>query len=519
MKNKFIIIILLSLFMASSCTKDFDEINTNPVVAEEVAPDYLFPNSVLNTVRLLGDMEYEAGWTYGMYWTESGGAFVNFGTVDITLQDWWRRFYINCLTNLSKIDELYKDDPNYTNRVIIAKIWESYIYSQMVSYWGPVPFSQAINEDITSGYDSEETIYHTLISRLLTYSDTLDATKDKYDSKADLIYGGNIAKWKKFANSLALKLSMQIYAKDKTFTEPVISQLLANENELISSNDDNATFKWYKGSLQWNPLYQKFVYSPVDRKVNVSEFLLMYMQPYGDPRMQLYAEPAAVNGQYTGRPINKARTPEGLNIPLNPHSGKAENDYSKPGDMWFQEDGFYTILTYAEICFLKSEGAFLRLSDKSAQTYYYAGIDASLEALGKANKAADYKATNGIRWASYGAGVADWIGQRLGAGEYLRSSEIKSPYKQIMVQYWLALYPKGLEAWTLFRRTGMIELPVMFSTDPSNTEVPVDAPLPERFKYPNEEKVYNTAGYNEGVSDLGNDDLMYTPLYFSIKKH
>src|SRR5512147_3153701 len=89
-RNLFFIILGFIAFV--SCTKDFDMINTNPNVAEKVDPDFLFPTSVVNTARLLEDIEYEAGWTYGMYWTESGGAFVNFGTVDVTLEGWWRRF-------------------------------------------------------------------------------------------------------------------------------------------------------------------------------------------------------------------------------------------------------------------------------------------------------------------------------------------------------------------------------------------------------------------------------------------
>ena len=241
-------------------------------------------------------MEYEAGWTYGMYWTESGGAFVNFGTVDVTLEDWWRNIYINSLTSLTKINEMYGDDPNYANRVIIAKIWESYIYSQIVSFWGPVPFTEAINEKVASSYDSETTIYHTLISDLMTSADSLALNGDTYTPNADLVYGGNVVKWKKFARSLALRLTMQIQANDNEFARPVLDQLLAEPATLIGSNDDNAIFKWYKGQNQWSPLYQRFIYSPGDRHVNISEFLYMYMFPYEDPRLSVYAEPSVNNG-------------------------------------------------------------------------------------------------------------------------------------------------------------------------------------------------------------------------------
>jgi hypothetical protein len=514
--KKYLFFLVLGLLTVISCTKNFDDINTNPNVAEKVDPDFLFPTSVVNTARLLGDMEYEAGWTYGMYWTESGGAFVNFGTVDVTLEGWWRRFYINCISSLSKINQMYAADSNFTNRVLIAKIWESYIYSEMVSFWGPVPFTDAINEDIASSYDSESAIYHELIQNLISCSDSLDVNGDTYMSAADLIYAGDITKWKKFARSLALRLTMQIYQNDAAFAGPVLTELLADPARLITSNDDNAIFQWYAGSEQWNPLYQRFIYSPGDRRVNISEFLYMYLAPYADPRLSIFAEAAAASGEYSGRPITKAGIPPGADINPNPHAGRSDNDYSRPGDMWFAEEGYFSLLMFPEVCFLRAEAAYFGLSAESPKTLYYAGIDASLKMFGKENKAEQYKTVGGVAWGTYGAGTADWIGAIL--PQYKFTSEIKNPYKQIIIQSWLAMYPRGLDAWTLFRRSGIVQLPVLFSSDPSNTEIPVFSPLPERFKYPNEERVYNSEGYNEGVSYLEAGDLMYTPLLFSNNK-
>ena len=204
-------------------------------------------------------------------------------------------------------------------------------------------------------------------------------------------------------------------------------------------------------------------------------------------------------------------------IPDNPHAGTSYNDYSRyPGDMWFREDGFSSIFAYSEICFLRAEAAYLGLSTETAKTLYYSGIDASMQMFGKESRAEAYKKINGIMWGTHGAGMTDWLGQVL--PEYAVTSEIKNPYKQIIIQNWLAMYPRGLDAWTLFRRTGIVDLPVIFSSDPSNMEVQLNAPLPERLMYPEQERTYNTTGYDKGVSYLGNGDLMYTPLLFSTRK-
>jgi hypothetical protein len=387
----------------------------------------------------------------------------------------------------------------------------------MVSLWGPLPFSDAINEQVTQSYDGEMDIYHTLINDLVNFSDSIDLSGDTYMSTADLIFAGDLSKWKKFSRSLALRLAMQIRNKDPEFSDPIITGLLNSPDELISSNSDNAIFQWYPTSDSWNPLYERFEYSPGDRKVNISEFLFLYLNAYADPRLSVYADAAAANGQYSGRPVTKSSLPPGAVLPTNPHSSMNDNDYSRPGELWFKADGYTSLLMYPEICFLRAEAAYLGITGEQAKTYYYAGIDASLQIFGKESKAETYKAQGGVSWGTYGAGLAnDWLSDYY--PQYKISSEIKNPYKQIIIQSWLAMYPRGLDAWTLFRRTGVVDMPVIFSADASNSEIPNIAPVPERLKYPSEELNYNSAGYQMGLSFMENGDYMYTPLIFSVNK-
>ena len=198
------------------------------------------------------------------------------------------------------------------------------------------------------------------------------------------------------------------------FTGPVLSELLSDPARLIASNDENAIFQWYPGLDQWNPLYDFFIYNPRDRRVNISELLFLYLDPYNDPRLSVYAETAASDGAYSGRPITKSSLPPGTVLNPNPHGGRQDNDYSRPGDMWFAEDGYFSLLQYPEVCFLRAEAAYLGLSGETAKNLYYEGIDASLQMFGKETKATAYKAENGITWGTYGAGVAnDWLANLL----------------------------------------------------------------------------------------------------------
>jgi len=508
MKLKIIISFFSLFLLLFSCTKDFDEINSNPNVAEKVEPDYLFPYAVSQSADLLLDIEFDAGWTYGVYWTVSGGAFPTLGYTDNTLREWWRRFYERPLLALDHIELQFGDNPVYTNRVAISNIWESYLYSQMISFWGPVPYYEALNGEEFVPYDDEATIYAAILEELKTAADSLDVDGDNYSANADLIFGGDIEKWKKFAHSQRLRLAIRINKAAPDIADPIIEELLADETILMESNDDSAIFQWYEGSQQWNPLYQQFVYSPIFRKINVSEFMMMYMQPYNDPRISVYAEPAATSGEFSGRPFNLSAIPQGVVVENNPHSGLSENDYSVPGSLWLAEDGFFPIMNYDEVCFLKAEAAILGYNTNSTpKDYYYQGIDASLMRYGKEGLADIYKGTNGIKWGSPGDGTTDWL--------EMYSSEIKNVYKQILVQRWIATFPRGLDVWPMFRRTDIIELPVRFAANPENTEMQINARIPERFKYPSEERIYNFDGYDVGVQALDGGDLLYTPLWFT----
>jgi len=171
MKLKIIISFFSLFLLLFSCTKDFDEINSNPNVAEKVEPDYLFPYAVSQSADLLLDIEFDAGWTYGVYWTVSGGAFPTLGYTDNTLREWWRRFYERPLLALDHIELQFGDNPVYTNRVAISNIWESYLYSQMISFWGPVPYYEALNGEEFVPYDDEATIYAAILEELKTAAD------------------------------------------------------------------------------------------------------------------------------------------------------------------------------------------------------------------------------------------------------------------------------------------------------------------------------------------------------------
>ncbi|WP_293305373.1 SusD/RagB family nutrient-binding outer membrane lipoprotein, partial [Pedobacter sp. UBA5917] len=201
MKKIIYILSFMAIGILSSCTKDFEEINTNP--AQFLTPDAepVFSSTVKRTADLMGNNNVDFLWEYSHIINKSGR--YNGGN-----DTYWQQTYVEVLGNLKQLRELYKNNPGYANRIQILNIWECYVYAMMVGTYGPVPYSKALEMTPSVGYDDENSIYASLLTRLKAASDAIVVTGDKFSP--DILYGGDLTKWKKFANSLRLRLALTV---------------------------------------------------------------------------------------------------------------------------------------------------------------------------------------------------------------------------------------------------------------------------------------------------------------------
>ena len=249
------IFLILSFLLALSCEKDFREINTDPDVFTKVEPEYLFAGVVKKTINLMAVMNKKAFWNYSHYITIEGGNLPRYSATPGDMDIWWERFYLDILSNLNQILTIYSDDPDYKNRIQIMKIWQSYIYSVMVSLWGPIPYSEAFNEtQKTFKYDSEEFIYTDILNKLKEASETLTNDGD-YLAPDKIFADHSIEKWKKFANSLRLKLALRISDAAPALAQPHIQELMADEDLLIQSPAEDVKAYWGIDEPNFSPYY------------------------------------------------------------------------------------------------------------------------------------------------------------------------------------------------------------------------------------------------------------------------
>ena len=516
---------LLVILALTSCEKTLQTTNVNPNNPQSVDPNYLMNTSIFNSMNLFGgEMRRTVFSHYSNYVSVGGGQLERYGSFPASDNSYWQTAYTGCLQPVHQIQVNYGNNPAYKNRVAIAKIFECYIYSNIVAIWGSVPKTYALLSKISVPYDKEDSIYYNLMDDLKSAKDSINLSGDTYPATADAIYAGTLINWKKFANTLRLRLAIRIANADPVKAKAVASEVLADEPNTILTSAESARSFWGTTPTTWSWLYN---YDIVQSAVNasslnvISESLVQYMLPYNDPRLPVYAKPV-ISGPYIGQYFGQPKTsslPIGFSLPNNPHTNLAPVNYSMISDYFLQPNAEYVFLSYEESCFLKAEAALKGWGgSKTAQQYYVQGVTASMLKYNLAQTQINaYLATPGINWntavdtTGNGTKYADFIG--------ITTSAIltPNPFRQIVMQEWLAGFYNALDAWTLIRRTQILEFPPHFNPDgTSPTAIWGYAYIPQRLVYPDIEYFVNTNEVNKALPWLNGPDALDTKLWFAL---
>jgi hypothetical protein len=349
------------------------------------------------------------------------------------------------------------------NKIAIIDILTAYTYGILVDTFGDVPYTQALDiiNNPQPAYDDAQTIYRDLISKLTTASNSLDTSVGSFD-KADLIYEGNTALWAKFANSLRLRMAINMYDVDATYSTAQV--LAAVQDGIITSNEEGTYMTYAETQPNANPLYVDLVASgrydfiPADTFVNKLNLL-------SDPRRPKYfTEFPANSGQYKGGEYGALNVYDNFS-----HLTPTIQSPTYPG----------VLFTYSEVEFLLAEAVERGIAvGGTAASHYNAAITASLQDWNVApGDIATYLARPDV---AYATAAGSWK-QKIGE------------------QSWIAFFNRGFEAWTSYRRLDFPALQVPTVTYGDITEVP------KRYSYPNREQTLNSASLQTAVAKLGNN--------------
>ncbi len=461
------VVVLLLVF---GCTKNFEEVNTNPNEPVEVPTAYLMTHAQGEiAVRLWnGWWNGRFGLLYSQYWSQTAYSEESrFQPRQSTTNDYWNSFYTS-LMNLEEIIKLNTDSEtsgiasqsgSNSNQIAVCRIMKAYTFHMMTDVWGDIPYEEALlgNENTTPAYTSQQAVYDGLLLELDQAQAQIEL--DAQGAQGDLIYGGNMALWKKFANSLRMRIALR-YNPTQT---AVITDAIADG--VFESSDEDATLVFDGSAPSYNPLYSAFF---VDNRTDFScsKPLIDMLINLGDPRLSFYADPAETSGTYVGLTygLDSEHTaqesgPSGVHVSL----ASSTHVLAATSPAIF--------MGYAEVCFIKSE---LGLGD-GTQAEYEKGIAASLNF---------------------------WGVEQADISAYVSSVSSATP-ATIGDQKWLSLYMQGLQGWFEWRRTGYPALSGPADDAGVNTG---NKEIPSRLYYPTNEQVLNLDNYNAAVSAQGVDN-------------
>jgi hypothetical protein len=535
-KYLFRYILIAVLIGVMSCTDNFEELNQDPNSFNVGPAENVFAGVVRQTLDMMdGDAADQMWWVYGNYYGAKGGQFGHYFWTQDRLDRYWNQFYVDILKNTQEIIDNYGDDPDHANRVHIAKIWKSYVYSTMVSLWGGVPMSDALGNSTTANYDSEEKIYTDVLNTLKESAAGIDLSGDKFDK--DPVFNGDNEKWIKFANSLRLKIALRISEGFPSLAETHGKEVMGNEEQMVSSSLEDMFIQWGTEQENWSFNYTRYVFSDLGQITypSVNHHFLLNLRTYNDPRLEAMVEPTTspfiivdtllASGSTTEQVIVSYQVPYlgntaggraleawDLDGNDNPMQGFPSDSYSRPKlDRFYIQDSKFFMISFAEMSFMKAEAQVKGWGgSKTAEEYYYDGIDASFLQYNVSGFDA-YKEQDGVKWGTESKGLNDIYS--------ITSSGISAdPLDKIIRQRWIASFGHGHDAYCLTKRTRLLPIIPSFAPDGSVDGDWVE--LPERQIYPPSEGGINPEAYEAAGAALGGDELTsplqmnkpYTPI-------
>jgi Starch-binding associating with outer membrane len=506
-----IAIILITMSALVSCTKDFKTINIDPNNSPAVPLNYLLSQSQLYLGGSAGDPGYatwRANLIYALPTVQMFSSLSTFYAGDKYLyqadlsEAYFVTQYPSTIKGLVDIITQAKVDPKNINILSIARIMKALQMSIITDLYGDVPYSEAgqgfLTTNFSPKYDAQKDIYANLLSELSDAGAALSASANN-PGTADFVYGGDVTKWKHFANSLMLRLAMRMQKVDAASAQSWAKKAL--DGGVMTSNAETFAVKYASdggtASINSNSYNLGEADAPGHRNevfkgsIQWSKTLINMMKARNDPRISTIA--ILKSGDATA--ANQKGLPSGLDAgTLAALTGESGPDnYSRPNPIMYYAKNPYILLPYAEVEFMKAE---------AIERGWYTGTAATEFAAGQA--AAVTQLSVNVGAPSLTGSVAAYQ-----AANLYPTTTLADKLLQIHTEMFIlnASTLNGFEGWANWRRTG---LPVLTPTNyPGNA---TGGTIMRRLIYPTSEQGLNV-NYKLAVAAQG-ADLFTTKMWW-----
>lgn len=512
--NKMNILIIAFFAIITACTTDFEETNINPNTTNvgQIKASGMFEPLLYNGANF---------WlNYTWYWNNELVQFTAFtgGTTrqehryfisDANWQSVWNA-YSRYGNNVTHMYDLSLDQKDRSLEAISTTLKVLYM-SNLTDMFGDVPYSEAFTARKPDGttkpvFESQKVVYEKMFADLNT-ANAIYATNPVFEKPAlDGMYGGSMDKWRKFNNSLHLRLLMRISGRPEMNAQTKISEIINNPSlyPIFTSNADNATVV-FSGNDPYRSQFadtNEGTFTSSGRKLTEQLIKMTVLKDLNDE--QIFTDPRL--------PIIGKKNPSLSTNPKNVWKGTiagvSEQNQSDAdrGSSWLNTavlgrvDASGTFMDFAELEFILAEAAlkgWIAGGDAQAKQYYENAVKASVS-----------------KWGTYGqfsetpVVITDGDITELLQSDLASWDTATSKAELIGNQKYLALFWIGMEAYHEYRRTGFPELTI------GDGAIYNDYILPTRFAYPTTSLATNSNNVQEAISRMG-PNTMKTPVWWS----
>lgn len=518
-KIKWIFILTLALAATFSCT-DLDNLNSNPTKSTSFNPNLMIP-----TIQQAFSYGHQDSHRYLTYpggfmnqWIGDWGVIEYGGKAQINLsfmERLWIIFYPDVIKNVTSLVTMTEGNDSYVNQNAIGRILRVESFLRLTDYYGDIPYFEAgkVYEDkiLKPKYDKQEDIYMDFLKELRECSAQLSSSAPAVTH--DLYFGGDVNKWKRFANSLWLRIAMRLV---KVNPEKAKQEAKAAYDAGVMQSNDDICFVKHEESTQdvgpGNGFANRLLADPTASAFRMTDEMLEALTSTNDPRFPFIGRCYFNDGKrtditelvydklgkYLGVPAQEfiygggagsgtvwepAITAEvdGKEVSITHHYQRLQ-----PSKLLTAAGSPFIHLPYAETEFLLAEAA-LRgwsISGETAEAHYKKGLQAAVK-----------------QWSIFGATlpgddeITAWVNQQvLGTGT--------AGLEEIAKQLWILYILDPFETWCTVRRTeGMPTKYTKFYNRYPNVNNS-NGKMPRRMLYPLEEQIKNKQNYDEALSRI-----------------
>jgi hypothetical protein len=491
--KKIVLAVAAGLVISGPGCRKFMNVNTNPNVSQTATVQTLLPAAQLWVGSAAGTDLQIIGSIWSQYWTQTPVAsqYINIEQY-APGQDVFSYAWTDLYAGAENFYQLYKlaDTQNKKQYKAIALLMQAYTFQTITDGWGDVPYRQALQGQFTNGhlvnpkYDSQMVVYNGILSKIDSANKLINTADGVRPSTDDLIYGGDMNKWRKFANTLKLRILLRMAYIDPVGAQTKIAAFYNSvPKPVFIGEGDDAKIAYGFSSANKNPLYAEESSTQLSGIQNLggSKTCIDSMNSNNDPRITIFYE--AGSGGFIGIPqsaYNVSLPGGSYSIPNVYVAGDANNSASANAPV--------NLLTSWESFFLQAE---VQARGWAATGYgddslFYWGIRANFNYYATALNN-EYGPTG---YTDYVTGGGYWT-------VYPTGGSLAARLRYIITQKWFAMCGnQGFEAYTELRRTGYPD----FLVHPVNSLI--GNQRPRRFLYPTTESSANANFPATGVAPL-----------------